>query len=172
MGSRCPTLRKSPSTLPHRRAFWGFRGEWGAVPTRIDGVERAAFALLFCARASFSTVGGRIYDKRSRRGSSASETAGNRQRVARNVARNVARRCVFRRVCLHGASHAAPELARWTQKTPLLFRKSWGISRKSSGVFGVCCGARSKTGDGRRNKCERRARIRVSAATTCSLANR
>lgn len=29
MGSRCPTLRKSPSTLPHRRAFWGFRGERG-----------------------------------------------------------------------------------------------------------------------------------------------
>ena len=29
MGSRCPTLRKSPSTLQHRRAFWGFRGEWG-----------------------------------------------------------------------------------------------------------------------------------------------
>lgn len=29
MGSRCPTLRKSPSTLPHRRAFWAFEGEWG-----------------------------------------------------------------------------------------------------------------------------------------------
>ena len=168
MGSRCPTLRKSPSTLPHRRAFWGFRGEWGAVPTRIDGVERAAFALLFCARASFSTVGDRIYDKRPTECFSASETAGNRQRVARNVAR----RCVFRRVCLHGASHAAPELARWAQKTPLLFRKSWEISQKSSGVFGVRCGARSKTGAGRRNKWERRARIWVSAATTCSLANR
>lgn len=168
MGSRCPTLRKSPSTLPHRRAFWGFRGGWGAVPTRIVGVERAAFALLFCARASFGTVGGRIYDKRTRKRSGASETAKNGQRVARNVAR----RCVFRRVCLHGASHAAPELARWTQKTPLLFRKSWGISRKSSGVFGVRCGARSKTSAGRRNKWERRARIWVSAATTCSLANR
>lgn len=168
MGSRCPTLRKSPSTLPHRRAFWGFRGKWGAVPTRIDGVECAVFALLFCARASLRHGRRRIYDKRPTECFSASETAGNRQRVARNEAR----RCVFRRVCLRGASHAAPELARWTQKTPLLFRKSWGISRKSSGVFGVCCGARSKTGDGRRNKCERRARIWVSAATTCSLANR
>lgn len=168
MGSRCPTLRKSPSTLPHRRAFWFFRGEWGAVPTRIDGVECAVFALLFCARASFCTVGGTQYDNRPTECSSASETAENGQRVARNEAR----RCVFRRVCLRGASHAAPELAHWTQKTPLLFRKSWGISRKSSGVFGVRCGARSKTGAGRRNKWERRARIWVSAATTCSLANR
>lgn len=98
MGSRCPTLRKSPSTLPHRRAFWGFRGERGAVPTRIVGVECAAFALLFCARASFCTVGCRIYDKRPRKRSSASETTGNGQRVVRNGAR----RCVFRRVCLHG----------------------------------------------------------------------
>lgn len=32
----------------------------GAVPTRIDGVERTAFALLFCARASFCTVGENI----------------------------------------------------------------------------------------------------------------
>lgn len=169
MGSRCPTLRKSPSTLPHRRAFWGFRGgEWGAISTRIVGVECAAFALLFCGRASFCPVGGRIYDKRPRKRSGASKTAENGQRVVRNGAR----RCVFRRVCLHGASHAAPELARWTQKTPLLFRKSWGISRKSSGVLGVRCGARSKTGAGRRNKWERRARIWVSAATTCSLANR
>ena len=168
MGSRCPTLRKSPSTPPPRRAFGLSGGEWGAAPTRIVGVECAAFALLFCARASFSTVSGRIYDKRPTECFSASETAGNRQRVARNVAR----RCVFRRVCLRGASHAAPELARWAQKTPLLFRKSWGISRKSSGVFGVRCGARSKTGAGRRNKWERRARIWVSAATTCSLANR
>ena len=69
MGSRCPTLRKSPSTLPHRRAFWDFRGEWGAVPTRTVGVRCAAFALLFCARASFCPVGGRIYDKRTRNAS-------------------------------------------------------------------------------------------------------
>ena len=168
MGSRCPTLRKSPSTLPHRRAFWGFRGEWGAIPTRIDGLGRAAFALLFCARASFCPVGCGIYDKRTRKRSDASETTENGQRVVRNGAR----RCVFRRVFLHGASHAAPELARWTQKHRCLFRKSWEISRKSSGVFEVRCGARSKTGAGRRNKWERRARIWVSAATTCSLANR
>lgn len=113
MGSRGPTLRKSPSTLPHRRAFWGFRGRMGAVPTRIDGLGRAAFALLFCARASFCPVGGRIYDKRPRKHSGASETAGNGQRVVRNGAR----RCVFRRICWSAASHAAPELARWTQNT-------------------------------------------------------
>ena len=58
MGSRCPTLRKSPSTLPHRRAFWGFRGEWGAVPTRTVDIRHAVFALLFCGRASFCLVGG------------------------------------------------------------------------------------------------------------------
>ena len=98
MGSRCPTLRKSPSTLPHRRAFWGFRGGMGAVSTRIDGVECAAFALLFCGRASFCPVGGRIYDKRPTECSGAPEMAENGQRVARNEAR----RCVFRRVCLHG----------------------------------------------------------------------
>ena len=168
MGSRCPTLRKSPSTLPHRRAFWGFQGEMGggSDANRRRGV-RGIRVVVLCY-SIFLHSRRRIYDKRSRRGSSASETAGNRQRVARNEAR----RCVFRRVCLHGASHAAPELARWAQKTPLLFRKSWGISRKSSGVFGVRCGARSKTGAGRRNKWARRARIWVSAATTCSPASR
>ncbi len=84
MGSRCPTLRKSPSTLPHRRAFLGFRGRMGAVPTRIDGLGRAAFALLFCGRASFSTVGGIIYDKRPTECFSAPEMAENGQRVAQN----------------------------------------------------------------------------------------
>ena len=146
MGSRCPTLRKSPSTLPHRRAFWGFRGEWGAVPTRTVGVERAAFALLFCDRASFCTVGGRIYDKRPTECFSASETAGNGQRVARSGAR----RCVFRRVCLHGASHAAPELARWTQKHRCFFANHGGFRGKAA-VFWECAverGAKRAPGGG------------------------
>ena len=167
-GRPLPYSTTKPAHAAASTGFWAFGGEWGAAPTRIVGVECAAFALLFCARASFSTVSGRIYDKRPTECFSASETAGNRQRVARNGAR----RRMFRCGCLSAASHAVPILARWAQKTPLLFRKSWGISRKSCGVFGVRCGARSKTGAGWRNKWERRTRIWVSAATTCSLANR
>ena len=118
----------------------------GAVPTRIDGLGRAAFALLFCGRASFCTVGGRIYDKRTKKRSGASETAGNRQRVARNEAR----RCVFRRVCLHGASHAAPELARWTQKHRCFFANH-GRFRGKAAVFLECAverGAKQAPGGG------------------------
>lgn len=146
MGSRCPTLRKSPSTLPHRRAFSGFRGGMGAVPTRTVDVRHAAFALLFCGRASFCLVGGRIYDKRTRKRSGASETAGNGQHVARNGAR----RCVFRRVCLHGASHAAPELARRTQKHRCFFANH-GRFRGKAAVFLECAverGAKRAPGGG------------------------
>ncbi len=167
MGSRCPTLRKSPSTLPHRRAFWGFRGEWGAVPPRIVGVERAAFALLFCARASFCTVGGE-YTTRGRGEATAHrkrpETDNEWRETWREGACFDASACVGLRMPLLNL--------RAGHKNTAAFSQIMGDFAEKQRCFGVRCGARSKTGAGRRNKWERRARIWVSAATTCSLANR
>ena len=168
MGSHCPTLRKSPSTQQLRRAFFGVYERKGvrSDANRRNGAGGASIVVsserLFLPgwRQTNTTIG--------RWNGSA---PGKRRKTASDGAKQGEKVDVSMRLLVCGFACCSDTCALGT-KTPLLFRKSWGISRKSSGVFRVRCGARSKMRYGRRNKWERRGRICVSAATTCSPASR